>query len=151
MGDFIPPFDWKKMARKEKSEGFRPSIRNRGEDIGYPVIEGAAYDHKPYSAYKERAVSRKEMQQRYSQMQELASERDQRAFARVKDARNEFYAGMDPRRKQELADGGMVAEDNNAMANLSENFVHAQYPRSEFYSTPYIDDMLRENNERFEE
>lgn len=50
---------------------------------------------------------------------------------------------VDPRRRQELADGGMVREDRNAMANLSGRAAHYEYPRLGYYSTPYIDALTR--------
>lgn len=49
----------------------------------------------------------------------------------------------DPRRRQELADGGMVREDRNAMANLSNRAISHEYPRLGYYSTPYIDSLAR--------
>jgi len=47
----------------------------------------------------------------------------------------------DPRRRQELADGGMVREDQAAMANLPRQAVHHEYPRLGYYSSPYIDSL----------
>lgn len=47
----------------------------------------------------------------------------------------------DPRRRQELADGGMVREDQQAMANLSPRAIHHEYPRLGYYSNPYIDSL----------
>jgi hypothetical protein len=49
----------------------------------------------------------------------------------------------DPRRRQELADGGMVREDQNAMANLSPRAIHHEYPRLPYYSSPYIYSLAR--------
>lgn len=49
----------------------------------------------------------------------------------------------DPRRRQELADGGMVREDERAMANLPRQAIHHEYPRLGYYSTPYIDSLGR--------
>lgn len=49
----------------------------------------------------------------------------------------------DPRRRQELADGGMVREDQSAMANLSPRAIHHEYPRLKYYSSPYIDSLAR--------
>lgn len=61
---------------------------------------------------------------------------------------NEFYAGVDPRRKIELAEGGMVREDRNAMANLPRQAIHCEYPQAPFYNSQYIDDTVRgEDNE----
>ena len=44
----------------------------------------------------------------------------------------------DPRRRQELADGGMIREDQAAMANLPRQAIHHEYPRLKYYSSPYI-------------
>ena len=63
-----------------------------------------------------------------------------RAFDRVEEMYSSFYAGLDPRRRQEAADGGMVKEDRGAMANLSNKPVHREYPPAGYYSTPYLDD-----------
>jgi hypothetical protein len=50
---------------------------------------------------------------------------------------------VEPRRRQELADGGMIREDHNAMANLSPRAISHEYPRLGYYATPYIDSMTR--------
>jgi hypothetical protein len=77
-----------------------------------------------------------------SDMHVLNEEYTNRAMRRVESMRNAFYGGIDPRRRQEAADGGMVREDNNAMANLSEQFVHREYPRVPYYANPFIDDAI---------
>lgn len=51
-----------------------------------------------------------------------------------------FYASLDPRRRVEMADGGMVQEDRNAVANLSPRFIHREFPRNNFSSGPYSND-----------
>ena len=51
--------------------------------------------------------------------------------------------GIDPRRRQEMADGGMVREDQQAMANLSNKAIHHEYPKLPFYSTPYVDSLVK--------
>jgi hypothetical protein len=53
----------------------------------------------------------------------------------------------DPRRRQELADGGMVREDERAMANLPRQAVHHEYPRLGYYSSPYIDSLAVNRSE----
>ena len=111
------------MARKDyKKEGYKKAIRNRGEDIGYPMPPAQGYDYMPEDQYsdrsQQRAIRRHEVRNRYVQMYDLEQERSQRAFDRVRDMENEFFAGVDPRRRRELADGGMVREDHVAMANL---------------------------------
>ena len=64
-------------------------------------------------------------------------------LARIKNMQNAFYAGLDPRRRKEVADSGMIQEDHRAMSNLPENFTHTEYPtrKTAFYSDPYIDSM----------
>ncbi len=51
--------------------------------------------------------------------------------------------GIDPRRRQEMADGGIVREDQRAMANLSPKAIHHEYPKLPFYSTPYNDALVK--------
>lgn len=46
--------------------------------------------------------------------------------------RNFFYNNVDPRRKQELADANMIHEDHNAVANLSERFIHRTFNANQF-------------------
>lgn len=136
------------MARKDyKKEGYKRAIRNRGEDIGYPMPPAQGYDYMPEDQYsdrsQQRAIRRHEVRNRYVQMYDLEQERSQRAFDRVRDMENEFFAGVDPRRRRELADGGMVREDHVAMANLPRQAIHCEYPQSPFYASPYIADTLR--------
>jgi hypothetical protein len=38
-----------------------------------------------------------------------------------------FYANVDPRRKQELADSRMIQEDHKKIANLSEKFILREF------------------------
>lgn len=63
----------------------------------------------------------------------------------VQDMYSKFYGGIDPRRRQEKADGGMVYEDNKAPANLSAKPLVRQYPRAGFYSNPFIQDSTLED------
>jgi len=42
------------------------------------------------------------------------------------------YAGMAPRKAQEMRDSGMISEDSSAIANLPQGVIYKQYP-----STPY--------------
>jgi hypothetical protein len=139
------------MAKMSKLEaGFRKSIRNRGEDIGYPLNPGPSYDKAPADQYtdkaQERAIRRHEARDVYAKQNELGQRRDQRAFSRTQQMENEFYAGIDPRRRQELADGGMIREDQNAMANLSPVAAHYEYPQAGYYQSPYIDGAVRGTN-----
>lgn len=56
--------------------------------------------------------------------------------------------GIDPRRRQEMADGGMVREDDRAMANLSEKAIHHEYPKLPYYSTPYNDALVKSRSQQ---
>lgn len=60
---------------------------------------------------------------------------------RERDIGSYYWHGIDPRRKQEYADGGMVSEDKMAMSNLSEKGYQLQYPKVSFYATPNIDSL----------
>jgi hypothetical protein len=134
------------MAKKmsTKSNGYKSSIRNRGEDIGQASRPGnVPYDNNPDYTNDYRPIQRKEIRDITGQMYRDEQERDQRSLDRVNDARNEFYAGLDPRRRREVADSGMVQEDHNAIANLSPIAIHREYPKAGYYSTPYWDDMKR--------
>lgn len=131
--------------KRDKTNGmvYDPSARNRGEDFSEPR-SNLSYDMRPDSNYKEHAPNRRESRDVYTAMYDLEMRRDQRAFARTQDPRSEFYAGVDPRRKQELADGGMVRESRADMANLPRTAIHCEYPRDGFYATPYLDDIVRD-------
>lgn len=48
-----------------------------------------------------------------------------------------FFAQVDPRRRPDLADGGMVREDRAAMANLPRQAIHCEYPAPGFKPTRY--------------
>lgn len=43
--------------------------------------------------------------------------------------------GVDPRRRREYADAGMVKEDPRAMANLPLEAIHREFPQDPFYKT----------------
>ena len=131
-------------------------MRNRGEELNEPVAK-YAYDYMPENQYtdraQERAIRRHEARDYYAQMYHNEQRRDQRAFERLKDMENEFFAGVDPRRRQEIADGGMVREDHRQMANLPRQAIHAEYPQAPYYSSNYmdnaergVDDQLDDNN-----
>lgn len=45
---------------------------------------------------------------------------------------NAFYAQVDPRRRQEIADSRMIQEDHKAMANLSERAINRQFNQNRF-------------------
>jgi len=54
----------------------------------------------------------------------------------------EYYAGMEPRRRQELEDAGMIHEDHRAIANLPQNVMIKEYPKPGPYIPEVIDDTI---------
>ena len=91
----------------------------------------------------ERAIRRPEQEERYQGMNVKQVGRDNLAYEQIKAMSSEFYQGVDPRRRKEMADAGMIEEDHRAMANLSPDFIHTEYPRFSFFSTPYNDDLMQ--------
>lgn len=93
------------------------------------------------------AKSRNEMLNTYNNLERKRDWVDQRNFDRVEDPSSYFYGGLDPRRRNYVADGGMVQEDRQETANLSRRFVHREYPRAGFNANPYIDDTVKGSRE----
>lgn len=54
----------------------------------------------------------------------------------------EMYAGMEPRRRQELEDAGMIHEDHNAIANMPQNVMIKKYPKTGPYNPEILDDTI---------
>lgn len=86
---------------------------------------------------EERDLTRNE----YTELQKNNREYVETIAKREKDTKSFYWQGIDPRRRQEFADGGMISEDPSAMANLSQKCIHAQYPKAPFYSTPLVDSL----------
>lgn len=93
---------------------------------------------------KSRSINRREQRDRYAEQQLLAQQHSDRTMDSVMDARNTFYAGLDPRRKQEVADSGLIREDHNAMANLPRMAQHHEWPTVGYFGSPYIDALVEE-------
>lgn len=55
----------------------------------------------------------------------------------------EYYAGMEPRRRQEMRDAGMITEDHRAIANMPQEVRYHAYPRVYGYLPEDLDDTLR--------
>ena len=91
---------------------------------------------------RQRALNRPEVRSISGDVTGKLEEYDRRELSRVRDIRSSFFAGLDPRRRQEAADAGMVQEDDRAVANLSPNFINREYPREGFYCTQYLDDTI---------
>ena len=131
---------------KQKKDSYVRAKGNRGEDFDEPK-RNMSYDYMPQAQYEdrsqERAKRRDEVRAEYSAMYQLEQRRDQRDFDRTRDMSNEFYAGVDPRRRQEVADGGMIREQRDAIANLPRIAQHHEYPQAGYYSSQYLDDTVR--------
>ena len=56
---------------------------------------------------------------------------------------NEIYAGMEPRRRQEMEDAGYLHEDHNAVANLPQGVVMKPYPKNGPYLPEGLEDSIR--------
>lgn len=91
-------------------------------------------------AQRVRQRNRREVRQATREWELKQEDMERFNFARINDRNSSLYAGIDPRRRREVADSGMVQEDHNAIANLSPIPIHREYTRFGFYSTPYIDD-----------
>lgn len=54
----------------------------------------------------------------------------------------EYYAGYDPRRRQEMRDAGMISEDHHALANLPQTPIMSYYSEQR-YMPEVLDDTIR--------
>lgn len=95
-------------------------------------------------ARKERAVRRQEIEQDYSAFNADESRVVANAFRRAREIGGEYGGGLDPRRRQEVADGGLIREDHTQMANLPRMAQHHEFPAAGYYMTPYLDDTRLE-------
>lgn len=90
-------------------------------------------------AIKQRSVRRPEVERDYTAFE---LERDRvvaEKYRRAREIAGEFGGGLDPRRRQEVADAGLIREDHTAMANLPRTAQHHEFPVGGFYMTPYLD------------
>lgn len=67
---------------------------------------------------------------------------DRQEQYRSRAIRGEYYAGAEPRRRQEMADAGMIHEDPREVANLPQNVVMNYYPKDSGYLPENLDDTL---------
>ena len=73
----------------------------------------------------------------YDRQEAQASHRRMRSMGSA-----EHYAGMEPRRRQELEDAGMIHEDHNALANMPQSVKMTYYPKRGDYLPEDLDDTL---------
>jgi len=76
-----------------------------------------------------KAISRPGSEGEYGTMKVYEGRMDELSHQRAQQVADSFWRGVDPRRRIEKAEGGMVQEDPRAMANLSERAIHTEYPR----------------------
>jgi hypothetical protein len=95
---------------------------------------------------KERSVKRPEIESDYSAFNRDEDRNIRYAYERSRQIGGEFGGGLDPRRRQEVADGGLIREDHNSIANLPRMAQHHEFPQAGYYMTPYLDDTRLENN-----
>lgn len=100
--------------------------------------------------YEGKAISRRTVRQREKTMYDEELRHDLEHFAASRDPRTSFvhdmrdkiFLGIDPRRRQEVADAGMIQEDQRCVANLPYEPIHEEYPCFRFYASPYNTDSI---------
>ena len=74
---------------------------------------------------RERAVKRKEIEQDYSAFNRDEDRSIAHAYRRAREIGGEFGGGLDPRRRQEVADGGLNAASKAAAARAAQRAAQA--------------------------
>lgn len=54
-----------------------------------------------------------------------------------------YYEGQEARSRQEYADSMMIREDRTKIANLPQEVIMKEYPKTDVLRTPYLDDTIR--------
>ncbi len=91
---------------------------------------------------KARSKTRKEVEQSFPEMHTKQNLRNKLAFDQLKQMQGQFFQGVDPRRRQEMADAGMISEDPYAMANCPTRAIHAEMLPIQFFTNQYIDSLV---------
>jgi hypothetical protein len=131
------------MAKKMKINGSHTYCTNCS---GHVDQDSPKYTKGNNYEGRQRALNRPEVRSIYGDVNNKLEAFDRDELSRVRDINSSFFAGLDPRRRQEAADAGMVQEDHRAVANLSPRFINREYPREGFYFTPYLDDIIKDTN-----
>ena len=92
-------------------------------------------------ARQARSIRRLEVEHVDADMQRDARRIAERAFARTREIGGEYYHGLDPRRRNERADAGLIQEDHTQIANLPSQARHHEFPEPEYYGNHYIADL----------
>lgn len=88
----------------------------------------------------DKARSRRDELEMQESLNKEYMRRDEQIAQRLRDIGFMYYRGTDIRRRQEIADGNMVQEDGHAMANLSRQAIHTEYPKYKWFSNPFFTD-----------
>lgn len=75
-------------------------------------------------------------------MGEKSHDMEERAMYRHKGIGPEYYAGADPRRRQEMRDANMIHEDHRAVSNLPQNVIMKSYGDAGGYLPEDLDDTI---------
>ncbi len=54
---------------------------------------------------------------------------------------SEDYAGVDSRRRMENRDFNMISEDHSSFANLPQQVIYKEYPKTEYFSYDLNDNI----------
>lgn len=88
---------------------------------------------------RQRSVKRPEVEQDYSAFNVDRDRSVENAYRRAREIGGVFGGGLDPRRRPEAADSGLIREDHTAIANLPRMAQHHEFPAGGYYMTPYLD------------
>ena len=98
-------------------------------------------------ARKEKSVKREQVKADYSVFEQDRARNVAYAYERARQIGGEFGGGLDPRRRPEIADAGLIKEDPTAMANLPRMAQHHEFPAGGYYMTPYLDGTRHDGDE----
>ena len=100
-----------------------------------------------------KSVKRKQVEEDYSAFNRDEARAIRHAYERSRQIGGEFGGGLDPRRRQEVADAGMIREDHTQMANLPRQAQHHEFEQNGYAMNPYIDalrlDGVRDTEQLF--
>lgn len=124
------------MAKKRHYSSSRKD-GHRSEEYhaqGMGVDRGVALEPENASHMREEFNDEK----KHSRGDERAVYRKFRAMGHLEG----FYAGSEPRRRQEMEDAGMIHEDHRAIANLPQYPMIKEYPKTGPYLPEGLDDTI---------
>jgi len=129
------------MVRHHRKESELEKRRVKHHDYEHEKHE----EHrKPDVRHKKREEHRKHDPKPHhdERKREEHHEHERHIYRKSKMLNDEFYAGMEPRRRQELHDAGMIEEDHNEIANLPQHVMIKPYPKSYHNIPEGLDDTI---------